>query len=198
MKNLDALIAAADPTKERADNTDLIISELWHEVEALEGQRSRGRWWRSPKFVAPAAAVLVAGLTAAAVVAPMQLFVNGQAVELDVTIPIVYTTETGVTISCDYGIYVGDPATRSAADDELAAFLAAEDWTGVGQEIYDEAMANPFVPGPDDVWETDTQEMRDQFSFNRATWIIYERFPEGLWSEGMSTGGSSTCTGRLR
>lgn len=136
--------------------------------------------------------------TAGALIVPLALGINGQQVDIDALIPIHYTTETGVTVDCTYGIYVGDPADRTAADQELADYLNTQDWSGIGEEIYDQAMANPFVPGPNDDWQVDNQQIRDRFSFNRALNVIYERIPADLMTEGMSTGATTNCTGQLR
>jgi hypothetical protein len=63
--------------------------------------------------------------------------------------------------------------------------------------IYAEAVANPFVPGPDDVWEVDTQELRDQVSFSRATEVIWEEIPDDLMRDGWSSGSTMDCKGQL-
>jgi hypothetical protein len=140
----------------------------------------------------------VVALTGAAVVIPLSLGINGTQVELDAEIPIIYTTDTGVDVSCRYGIYFGDPVQRGAADERLAAFVENHDWTGIGQRVYDEAIANPFVPGPDDDWEVDNQEIRDAFSFNRATDLIWSEIPSDLQQAGQSTGATTDCKGQLR
>lgn len=136
-------------------------------------------------------------LTGAAVMIPLGLWINGTKVHLDAEIPINYTTDTGVDVSCRYGIYFGDPANRTAADHRLADFLQTHDWTGIGQRIYDEAIANPFEPGPNDDWEVDSAELRDSFSFNSAVNLIWEEIPSDLLEGVRSSGAVSDCAGRL-
>ena len=137
-------------------------------------------------------------LTGAAVVIPLGLWTDGTRVDLDAEIPIIYTTDTGVEVSCRYGIHFGDPASRSTADERLAEFVAGHDWTGIGQRIYDEARANPFTPGPDDDLENDNQEIRDQLSFNYAIEVLWQEIPRELLDAGHSAGGTTDCTGQLR
>jgi hypothetical protein len=128
----------------------------------------------------------------------LSLAINGTQVDLDVEIPIIYTTDNGMDVSCRYGIYFGDPAHRTAGDEQLAEFVENHDWTGIGQRIYDEAIANPFVPGPNDDWEVDNQELRDNFSFNIAlSSIIWEEIPKSPQA-GWTGGATSDCTGKLR
>lgn len=197
--HLDDLLARTDPGRSRTHGTaDLIDRMSAAAADDVRSERARRPWWRRPRFILPVAVMAAAATTGAAIAIPLsQLLVGGTAVDYDVTIPIRYTTHTGVQIDCRYGIYIGDPATRSPADDALAAYLDEQDWTGIGQEIYDEAMADPFVPGPDDDLEVDTQALRDSFSFQKATGIIYDRIPADLMA-GTTTGSASDCDGRLR
>lgn len=153
--------------------------------------------WKRPRVIFPLGIAGVVMLTGAAVLIPLTLAINGTSVDLDSEIPIAYTTDTGVEVSCRYGLYFGDPAERTAADERLAAFVAKHDWAGIGQRIYDEAIANPFVPGPNDDWEVDNQEIRDQFSFTNATRLVWSEIPATLLDDGQSTGATTDCTGRL-
>ncbi|UJP10343.1 hypothetical protein L2X99_01095 [Microbacterium sp. KUDC0406] len=158
----------------------------------------RRHWWKRPRIVVPIAFGIAVLATGAAEYVPLMLGVNGTPVDVEVRIPIHYVTDSGVTIDCEEGLYVGDPAHRTAADEKLADFLKAQDWSGIGQEIYDKAIAEPFVPGPNDDWEVDTQELRDGFSFRNAESLIYERIPDELTPDGTSIGGTGTCAGQLR
>lgn len=154
-------------------------------------------WWKRRRAMIPLGIAGLVALTGAAVLVPLGLWVNGTKVDLDAEIPIIYTTDNGVDVSCRYGIYFGDPANRSVADEQLADFVENHDWTGIGQRIYDEAIANPFTPGPNDDWEVDNQEIRDSFSFFRAVNLIWDEIPTDL-DAGQSSGGTSDCTGQLR
>ena len=194
MRELDSLLSAADPTKGEAPMPAQEIREISRTARDIAEALP---WWRRRRAVLPLACVGLFALTAGAIAVPLALRINDQNVHVDVTIPITYETETGRTISCDYGIYVGTPERRTRADEQAIAFLKSQDWSGIGQEIYEEAMANPYVPGPNDHWESDSHEVRDRFSFNHATDIILKRIPASV--SGLSTlGSTSTCTGELR
>jgi hypothetical protein len=194
-------IASADPAMVPTGAT---THDLVRRMAAAARQAStdmadaRRPWWKRPGTMVPLGIVGALALTGAAVAVPLRLWVNDIPVKLDVEIPIVYTTDTGLEVSCRYGIYFGDPVNRSDADEELAQFVANHDWTGIGQRIYDEAIANPFIPGPNDDWEVDSQDIRDSFSFGRATDLIWAEIPEDLRQTGLSAGGTSDCTGQLR
>ena len=198
MKDFDSMLAQADPARQHSDALPL-VSSLAASITTEDRAVRTSRWsrWKTSPLAIPAVVGGMFALTAAAVI-PLSLSINGQEVEVDATIPIVYTTDSGVKISCEVGIYVGDPRTRTSADEAVADFLANEDWTGIGQEIYEEAIANPFVPTSEDGWLVDTQELRDKTSFIHATHLIDARIPSHLLEDGMSSGGTTTCTGQLR
>lgn len=199
MTDLDRLITRNDPAGSFTDYTDQLITQMANAASSeVSTARLRTSWWKKPRIVVPIVIGAAIMTTAGALIVPLALGVNGIQVDVDARIPIHYTTETGVTVDCTYGIYVGDPAHRTAADHRLAKYLSAHDWSGIGEKVYDRAMANPFVPGPNDDWEVDNQELRDQFSFNNALNLIYERIPADLMTEGTSTGATTNCTGQLR
>lgn len=199
-ETLQSDLESADPVGGSNDATmRVLVRRLSAEAHAsVSTSRGSTPWWKRRRTMIPLGIVGALALTGAAVFVPLNLAVNGTQVDLDVEIPIVYTTDTGVDVSCRYGMYVGDPASRSAADERLAAFVKNHDWTGIGQRIYDAAMANPFVPGPDDDWEVDNQELRDNASFFNALGMIWEEIPAELQEDGQSSGGTSDCTGKLR
>lgn len=193
-------LALADPLTgdDDARSRDL-VQRLATDAKALAMTgTTRTPWWKRRRTMIPLGIVGVVALTGAAVAVPLGLWINGTQVQLDAEIPIVYTTDNGIEVSCRYGIYVGDPATRGEAEEQFADFIKNHDWDGIGQRIYDEAMSNPFVPGPNDDWEVDNQELRDRFSFTRATDLIWQEIPEEMWQSGQSAGATTDCTGRLR
>lgn len=204
MSDLDDLVVEADPargvdpstsTAARVDLFNLIRSS-----SPPQALRTR-RWWTRPRVLIPIGIGALLSVTGAAVALPLlDLQVNGQEVELDVEIPITYTTKTGVSVVCSYGLYVGDPSKRTAADEALATFLREHDWQGIGQRIYEQAISHPYVPGATDEWESDTQQLRDQFSWSDAqnTVIFEQEIPSNLLPDGLSTGGPSNCSGQLR
>lgn len=202
-ETLQSELASADPA---AGDEDAKLRVLVHRLStdareaSLTGSSARMPWWKRRRAGIPLGIAGIVALTGAAVLVPLGLWINGTQVDLDAEIPIVYTTDTGVDVSCRWGIYFGEPVNRSAADEKLAEFVENHDWTGIGQRIYEEAIANPFVPGPNDDWEVDNQELRDNFSFNNAlNLVIWDEIPASLLEqEGQSAGATSDCTGKLR
>lgn len=199
-EQLKSDLASADPVT-GGEDAELrgLVRRMARDAQAVAtmGAASRTPWWKRRRVMVPMGLAALVAVTGAAVLIPLQLGINGTQVELDAEIPIVYTTDTGVEVSCRFGIYFGDPADRSAADERLAAFVNEHDWTGIGQRIYEEAIANPFVPGSDDDWEVDTPELRDQSSFHRATQVIWEEIPDDLLHDGWSSGSTMDCKGQL-
>ena len=188
----------ADPASRLEDAaTSGLVRQL-----ALAAQETSERggdalpWWRRRRVALPLAIGGVVALTGAAV--PLGIWINGAEVPLDVAIPIEYTTDTGVKVSCRYGLYFGDPAQRTPGDERAAEFVRRHDWSGIGQRIYEEAIANPFEPGPSDDWEVDNQQLRDSFSFNRALGLIWTEIPDDVRASLRSTGATTDCTGQLR
>lgn len=201
-ETLRSALAAADPL---AGQEDMKRQDLAQRMvrsaarEALASPVSRAPWWQRRRVLIPLGIPAVIALGGASVIIPLGIAVNGTEVDaLDAEIPIAYTTVTGVDINCRAGIYFGDPNNRSTRDDELAAFVEDHDWSDIGQKIYDDALANPFVPGPDDDWEVDNQELRDVFSFNRSMGLIWEEIPAELQQTGQQAALVSDCDGQLR
>lgn len=195
-------LAAADPAVEGVEDEERVADivrrmSVAARQTAIKEAPSRGPWWRRRRAMIPLGIAGVVALTGAAVAFPLTIGVNGKTATLDVVIPITYTTDTGMEVSCSYGIYFGDPATRNDADERLAVFAQEHDWSGIGQRIYDEAIANPFVPGPDDDWEDDSPEIRDSFSFHRATELIWSEIPAELRPEYHFAARAMDCTGQL-
>ena len=163
-ETLRSALSAADPV---AGEEDAKLHELVQRMTASVRRTATAPspaptpWWKRRRVLIPMAIPAVVALSGAAVVIPLGLWINGTEAELDAEIPIVYTTDTGVDVSCRAGIYFGDPVGRTADDDELAEFVNDHNWTGIGQRIYEEAIANPFVPGPNDDLEVDNQDLRD-------------------------------------
>lgn len=199
-ERLQSDLVSADPVPdgEDAELHDLVTRMAADaRTAAAAGVTPRVPWWRRRRTIIPVGLGVLIAATGAAVLIPLQLSVNDTAVDLDVEFPIIYTTDTGVEVSCRYGLYFGDPLDRTATDERLAEFVREHDWTGIGQRIYDEAIANPFVPGPDDDLEVDTPELRDQFSFFEATELIWAEIPEELLTDAWSSGSTMDCTGVL-
>jgi hypothetical protein len=160
-------------------------------------------WWKRRRNLIPMGIGGAIALTGAAVVIPLNMGIDGAQVRPDALIPISYTTDTGVDVHCRYGIYFGDPGDRSAAAVQLAAFVEDHDWTGIGQRVYDRAIANPFVPGRDGGLDEDTPQRRDEMSLmNAISASIEAEIPDHLRTGDPATEvldrGITDCKGQLR
>lgn len=199
MDRIEMSLRRADPASSLSDDAvGELIREMSDGIRHEEVPARGPSWWKRPRLVLPLAFVGVVALTGASIVIPLRLWVDGQEVELDAYIPIQYTTESGVDVSCTYAIHFGDPDERTSADERAADYLRQHDWNGIGQRVYDHAMAHPFVPGPDDNLEVDNQQLRDQFSFTNALQLIWDEIPHDIHGATESAGATMDCTGQLR
>ncbi|MFS0731891.1 hypothetical protein ABC304_07780 [Microbacterium sp. 1P10UB] len=196
MDELTERLDQADPaTGLRRDEAAALIMAMVDELPADRMQRPR--WWQNLRIMVPLGAVGALALTGAAIAVPLVIAVNGEHVDLDARVPIVYETETGVSVTCEYGVYVMSGDARTAEDERAAEILASEDWTGVGQDVYDSAIANPHVPQEGEIWANDSPELRDGVAFKLAlTRVITSRLPPDL--QGVGMGSTDTCTGPFR
>lgn len=119
----------------------------------------------------------------------------------DFVIPVSYTTDTGNAVSCAIELFNGEldyvESSTAAVD-----YFRAQDWTGVGQRIYDSAIAyesdaawlgsemNSDGPGSEAIaWRAWLSAADD---------IIFDRLPEGTLTSGDGGYGiDQTCTGEL-
>jgi hypothetical protein len=155
-------------------------------------------WWKRPRALLPISVVSIVALTGGAILIPLTLSVSGVEVEPDVEIPIVYTTDTGVDVSCREQIFFGEPSGRDEADVRIAEFMRTHDWTGIGQRIYEDALATPIIPERDG----GTEPGFDQASFSAATSRLIEaEIPASLRGAGEEEGtvysSATDCTGEL-
>jgi hypothetical protein len=197
---LDEQLRAADPAARiRPDETVPLIAAMTAQL-SREPVRRRS-WWQNWKVTLPIGFVGVLAVTGAGIAAPLILAVGepGNEVELDARIPITYMTESGVTVNCVYGVYLTGGSGRTVDSERAAEFLANEDWTGVGQEIYDFAIAHPVTPQEGEVWTNDTPEVRDAISFKLAVVpVISSHLPAELREVGSQLASTDTCTGPFR
>lgn len=201
MKQLRWDLASADPASDPEDpRLHQLVREMAARVQeaATVEPAAHAPWWKRRRNTIPLLIGGAVALTGAAVVIPLNSWVDYQQVQLDAEIPIVYVMDTGVEVSCRYGIYFGRPAARSEADEKLAEFVRNHDWTGIGQRIYDRAIDNPFTPGPGDDWKNGSQELRDQASFIHATDLILEEIPNELQQTMKVSSATMDCKGQLR
>ncbi len=198
VETLDEDLKGADPATRIPRGEAAVIIEAMASALSWESDRPR-RWWSNWRITVPVGIVGALALTGAAAVMPLVLGVDGQEVELDARIPIRYVTDSGVTVECVYGIYLGSPAGRTVEVERAADFLADYDWEGIGEEIYDWAMTHPVTPGENEVWEVDTPELRDQLSFRLAVSpVVLEKLPPDLRDAGIGFSSTDTCSGQLR
>jgi hypothetical protein len=200
LDSLDEQLRAADPAaRMRPDETVPLIAAMTAQLPR-EAVRRRP-WWKNWKVTIPVGVVGLLAVTGAGLAAPLILAVGDPAnvVELDARMPITYVTESGVTVNCVYGMYLNGESGRTPERERAAELLSNEDWTGVGQEIYDYAIAHPVTPQEGEVVTNDTPELRDGVSFRLAfVPVISSRLPADLREIGSEVGGTDTCTGPYR
>lgn len=108
MRNsVQAEITAADPARGvDAAGSGELVREMARDARCAvaAGASARIPWWRRRRTLIPLGVLGVAMLTGAAIMIPLGLWINGTKVQLDAEIPVVYTTDTGVEVSCRYGM----------------------------------------------------------------------------------------------
>lgn len=169
-ESLHSALTSADPLQDADDaRTDELVRRMAvHARAAAEASPPSVPWWKRRRTLIPLGIGSTFALTAGALAAPLTVFIDDLFVEPDMRIPVTYTTDTGMEVSCHYAISYGDPRNRTEGDEKLAAFVAAHDWEGFGQRVYDLAISDPFIPGVDGHLDVDTQEMRDVASLYAA------------------------------
>lgn len=178
---LSGSMKSYDPSIATRAALDSLVDASRAEAVGRRAQRRRRSLWLIPGVVVAAGALTAS----AALFAPY--------FDPDVRIPIEYVTDTGVEVTCTYALRVG--SVIGGENPELREWVTSHDWSGVGQRIYDDAVANPFIPGPDDEGDW-TAELIDSVSFSDAM-ARQTDVPEGLTAFGDEVAGTSDCTGRL-
>ncbi|WP_423494036.1 hypothetical protein IM711_10925 [Microbacterium esteraromaticum] len=183
--SVDELLRGSTKSYEPSIVTRAALESLV-DASRAEAARTRVNRRRRSFWLIPGAVVAAGALTAgAALFAPH--------FDPDVRIPIEYATDTGVEVTCTYALRVG--SVVGGENPQLREWLASQDWSGVGQRIYEDAVANPFVPGEDDEGEW-TAEIVDSVSFFDAM-ARQIAVPDGLAVFGDEVAGTSDCTGQL-
>jgi len=142
MKEFETRMRASAPDRvSEAPGAAAAARELVTEMRAEAARQRQTRLRKRLVLGIPAAVLGVGLLTAGAVVVINEMPVI-------TTIPVTYTTDTGKTVTCHVDIEGSgdDPATTR----QIADFVNATDWTGIGQRIYDRAIADPWAPNPKD------------------------------------------------
>lgn len=149
--DLDALLDAADPSRDPLSEATLraaddLVTATRH-APAPRRRRTRRVW-----IPALTIGVLAFGAGTGAAVAGglfdswhVHFTIGGETVDKDVTadavIPLTWTTRAGDHMSCTWAISYSWGETA-----DIAAFVAAHDWTGIGQRAYDYHLAHPYYP----------------------------------------------------
>lgn len=157
---------------------------------------ARGRrWLPTRRGLAVAGVALVSGvaLTAAASVWVPALWVgpDAQKVDVDLVLPVVYTTLSGESIRCTYGVYFNPEAGRANLDAALSA-LHNQDWTSFGDDVKNYALAHPFIEGD----SADTGQ-RERIAFELAAATIVRERAGDLLPEDTAISYTNDCPGRL-
>lgn len=198
MSDLDDQLKAVDPARDLEDSrVSPVVHTSWAKVRSSRVELAPRRNW---KLLIPAGVVVAMVSTGAAIVAPFWFSIGekNMQVEPDAQIPISYTTVSGAEVNCTYSVYVGAD-NRTDAESSVATALADTDWTGVGQEIYDHAIANPRSPQPNEDWTEDSQETRDTISFKLSIVpVIEQRLPTELQGVAAQWRSTDTCNGPFR
>ncbi|MBG6054756.1 hypothetical protein IWX81_001146 [Salinibacterium sp. CAN_S4] len=111
-------------------------------------------------------------------------------VQPDVLVPVAYTTDAGQSFECVIYLEVPDP--------ELRAYLQATDWDGVGQRIYDHALAASLAANIDDLSFDSTVERESWEWFAASDEFTVGSVPaELLPANDVVAASDSSCTGDL-
>lgn len=111
-------------------------------------------------------------------------------------IPITYTTGSNAEISCMCAIRV--ESTSGADVEPLVTWIQQHDWTKFGETVFADAVANPYIPDPEDADEWSQQDL-DTTSMSQAMQrSIMRELPQDLIPVNFMMHTSSTCQGILR
>lgn len=175
--------------------TTWFVSALAGTGQAKGGSKRPSR----PRTSAFATSLLVSAvvLTGGASVWIPQFGVDSvdRGIEVDLTLPVEYTTLSGDPISCTYAVSLGATAGRADLDEALS-MLRGQDWTTFGEDVKRVALANPFTEtGPE--WEDLDQGLREKIAFERAAAELVIERAGGLLPEDTAVGSTTDCSGRV-
>lgn len=196
MAELDDLLHRADPASRW--NAEEVEQRVWRaSLTAKQAPAvSRKTPWKRPAVLVP---LLLSGvvLMGAAVVAPLQLWVKDQEVQLDVQLPIEYTTVSGREVSCKYGLYFDSAAGRTPEIDAAMDKLRGMDFSGLGKEIYQYAVDHPASPQEGETWNVDNASVREKIAFELAVRAVVTDRLSGILPAGAGFSGTTDCAGQL-
>lgn len=172
-------------------------------VSALAGtgraKGDKGRRPLLPRTSAVATGLLVSAvvLTGGASVWIPQFGVDpvDKGMEVDLTLPVEYTTLSGDHISCTYAVSLGAAAGRADLEATLS-MLRDQDWTTFGEDVKRAALADPFTEtGPE--WKDLDDGLREKIAFERAAAEIVIDRTGGLLPADTAVGSTTDCSGRV-
>lgn len=140
--------------------------------------------WKRPPFIfAVTATTVLAAVTGASAIT-MQ-----SNMDFDAIVNIEYRTDTGKDIQCLYT--VGAATNNGSGIAAAKKWIAAQDWSGVGQVAYDQALAHPYIADAND----DSNPTSEQIAFRQAlvdtiTGMIPDAYAD---ADGAFFGGTSDC-----
>lgn len=195
MNDLDAMLRNADPATQWSE------ADIEHRVAGAASriQRSsprRAPFWKRTRVAIPVLAAAVA-LMGAAVVLPLQLWVDGREVDIDLEVPVEYVTAGGHRVACTAGFHFGSPSGRGPELEAAVNELRGRDWSGIGEEIYEHAVAHPVAPQDGEVWRVDTAQVREKIAFELAITAVMTSRTSDTLPAGAGIVVTNDCTGRL-
>ena len=203
--SVDEVLSGSSPTFAPSIATEAALDALVTEARSAADARRKPR--RRAVWLVPAAVLAVGALTAGTVAVE-------QLTRIETTIPVEYTTDTGITVSCSARV---ESSYFSPRFDEVTAYYENADFTtsGLGQRIYEYALvltgdevgttadlpdSVSWLPGgpADGGWEP--YEDRSALSESMLDFIVIDVTNELDLPRGTDGGWStleSDCTGQL-
>lgn len=171
----DLLSQSAPPARKSEPGVQYALRRVAMEsrerASATRPARSRLWWLAAPAVALPMIVISTTGST-------------DDRPAPDFTIPVSYTTDTGRELSCSIDLYNGEMnnvVTNTAAVD----YFRTQDWSGIGQRIYDAALAYERADHPN-AWVTAEHD------------LTIDQLPAGAVIPGDGgVGSNSDCTGEL-
>lgn len=153
--------------------------------------------WSRMSAVATGLLISAVFVTGAAAVWVPQFGVGpaGEAVDVDLTLAVEYTTLSGELIRCTYAVSLS--AASGYADVEAArSLLLSQDWRTFGEDVKQAALENPFTDtGPE--WKNLDDALREKIAFEQAAAQLVRERAGGLLPADAAVGSTTDCSGRV-
>lgn len=208
--DLGRLLEASRPDPFEYDatvHTHVRAVSLAAEAE-IARERSRVAWWRRPRPLIGAFAVLLVGTAGGAMAVQLNItdpLDDDPTGTPDVQVPMAYETVNGDVVQCPIDLYVQE-GTSDAEVKELESFVINHDWTDFGQRLYQEAVQDKSAREPDNDITDEQQQSAvddvlsnfDKQSFQRATLeALNDEIPLELRPDGMAGSMPAECGSEL-